>query len=274
MSRANRVPRSLDELLRALDDHAYLAGEAALRLAAGESAQLRSLAAELRTLVCWSSGTEGLLWRLVDQVGALDLVDIQLGGWVNESHPLAQGLSFVFVPMTRAGANDPRLPRRTASLKTVVKEAPAVYLHGRHYTHEDLIRSVAQQMGSAHEDDGLDPHLVALRDIVMGKADLLSNMMLIDADLVMEVAGRVFTSAGFTAAPRPHVTVSKVPQLAEAPGSAAAPTAEGTITLLLNQPDRGWLTNDRASGRSGAGGAWSSLEALRAGREPPRSLQR
>ena len=43
-----------------------------------------------------------------------------------------------------------------------------VYVEGHALSHGDLIAEVAQQIGSAHEDPSIDPHLAALERIEIG----------------------------------------------------------------------------------------------------------
>ena len=50
----------------------------------------------------------------------------------------------------------------------IIDEALAVYVEGHALSHGDLIAEVAQQMGSAHEDPSIDPHLVTLERIEIG----------------------------------------------------------------------------------------------------------
>ena len=61
------------------------------------------------------------------------------------------------------------LPKKYCSLYTTIKEImkrqEAVYIAGKGLSREYLIKAVAQQMGSAHEDEGIEPVLVELGDI-------------------------------------------------------------------------------------------------------------
>ena len=173
MSRNNRQGKTPARKLRDLDDHLHLLRESLIKLAAGDSAYLKSLAAELRVLACKSSGTEGLLWRVIDEYKMDDRVHVHLAGNVNRNHPLAQKLHFSFAAVTPAGQGDPRIPARHWSLRQIIKEIEAVLVAGEGHTHENLIRAVAQQMGSAHEDEGVDPHLVQLTRIICGNRTML-----------------------------------------------------------------------------------------------------
>ena len=158
LSPRKRVAKTLNRKLADLDDHLYLLQDALSRLVVGELAHLKTLAVELRVLVCSSSGTEGLLWCVGEEVGTHDAVHVHLVGPVNHDHPLAKGLGFLLIQVVRAGHGDPRITPGHCSLKAVIKETHAVFVSGCSYTHEHLIKAVAEQIGSAHEDDGVHKH--------------------------------------------------------------------------------------------------------------------
>jgi hypothetical protein len=167
MSRKDRPKKTLSRKLCDLDDHLYFLKESLAKLAAGDEAYLKPLAAELRVLACMSSGTEGLLWRILDELGTHDAVHVHLAGNLDRSHPLARGLQFVYAPVYRAGYGDSRLVPNHYPLKDIIKECEAVVVSGAGYTHENLIRAVAEQMGSAHEDNGAAPHLIELSGTIL-----------------------------------------------------------------------------------------------------------
>src|SRR5438034_6680275 len=141
MTKIPRIPKSLQRKVADLDDHLYLLAEGRSRLASGEEAFLKSLAAELRVLVCHSSGTEGLVWRLAEELAVADSVHVHVAGRVNRAHPLSQGLTFAFVPILPAGQGDPRLPPAHCSLRAIIKQCEAVFVSARGYTHEELIKA-------------------------------------------------------------------------------------------------------------------------------------
>jgi hypothetical protein len=64
---------------------------------------MKIVASELRNLVCMSSGTEGLLWRLIDELGVFDEIPLAGGGTVNRDHPLAVGMEGVMANSAYAG---------------------------------------------------------------------------------------------------------------------------------------------------------------------------
>src|SRR5437667_5716946 len=79
VARSSRVPRTTAELLQALDEQVYLL-RISLHGLREDRAHLRPLAVGLRTLICKSSNTEGLLWRMVDQLHVSDEIMLECGG--------------------------------------------------------------------------------------------------------------------------------------------------------------------------------------------------
>jgi hypothetical protein len=186
----NRVPKSLQGKLRDLDDQLYLL-RLNLHKLREDPSHLKAISGGLRTLVCIASRTEGLLWRLVDELGVSDAVHLQLAGSVDPTHPLAQGLSFSIVQIARAGDGDPRLAPAFYSLRVVIKEAEAVYVGGISLTHERLILELSQQMGLAHEDDGISQELAQLGQILLNGVQPYYRVLAMDAELTLEVGERV-----------------------------------------------------------------------------------
>lgn len=259
MSRSNRIPKTLQRRLSDLDDHLFLLEEALTRLVDGETAYLKSLAAELRVLVCDSSHTEGLLWRLAEEMNVPDPVHVHLlGNIVDHKHPLLPKPDFAFVPLFPAGQGDPRIRPNFYSLRKIIKNCEAVYISGEGITHETLIRHVAQQMGSAHEDDGVDPHLAELSEILFSGKQPFIQVLTSDAYLVLEVGERLIKQAekikDFERKKRQRSTPQAVRQ-----GDAPTHTVdnfvydhppslpeEGTIFFCIDHPHKGWSIDDQS----------------------------
>lgn len=254
MSRKDRPKKTLARKLRDLEDHLHFLKESMAKLMAGDEAYIKPLAAELRVLVCEASGTEGLLWRILDELKLHDPVHVHLAGNLKRDHPLAQGLQFAFAPVLRAGHGDPRLPPHLYSLKKIVKECEALVVLGTGYTHEKLIRAVAEQMGSAHEDDGAAPHLIALSETVISNQSSLITVLVSDSELVLEVGERALSAAvgkdGFVKQTRPAISVP--PQQAnlasrlqknDFESSPSAIPPEGTVLFHVNHQHSDWKTN-------------------------------
>lgn len=197
MSKQHRIPKPLGRNLAEIEDHLYLV-RVHLRGLATDLAHIKALATELRALVCLSSGTEGLLWRLIDNLGVSDEVTLHLAGSVNPDHPLARSLKFAVAFIQRPGPHsDPKLPpAHVYSLRDVIKGAEAVWVLGmKGYTHESLIKVIAQQAGSAHEAEGVEPGLSALEDILINGIHPYVPILVTDAELTLEVGERVLEAA-------------------------------------------------------------------------------
>ena len=189
-----RINQSLLEQLEALDDHLYLLRQNLLWLQKDE-AHFKVIAAELRVLVCPSSGTEGLLWRMVERMNVSDAVELQLAGNVDVKRASAHGLTFAFVPIQRAGLGHPDLPSCSYSLRKVIKHCDAIFVTGKGLTHEYLIKVIAQQIGSAHEDNAIELSLATLKAMFINGTQPYIPILTIVSELVLEVGERVLTKA-------------------------------------------------------------------------------
>jgi len=197
MRRQDRIPKNLEQKLSDLGEHLYLLSYHMSHLNERE-AHLKTLAAELRVLVCFSraSGTEGLLWRLTDELDVSDKVYVHFLGCLDTQHPLAKGLDlFLLPPLCRGGQGEPGIPPNNWSLKYMLKKGDAIIVLGKQWTHEYLIKAIAQQMGSAHEDEGLEEVLVEMKDIFVNGVQPYIPILAADADLTLEVGSRVLNEA-------------------------------------------------------------------------------
>jgi hypothetical protein len=210
MAKSQRIARDLPERLSALDDHQYLLRQH-LHGLSEDKAHVKVLASELRALACHSSNTEGLLWRLADTLSVSDEIELFCGRSVNRNHPLAVGMVLGTVPVHRAEDCPPNAPPpEMHRLRDVIKEDEAIYLpeikhqiltgtppdiKGLIFTHELLIKAVAEQMGGAHEDDGLEYRLACLQQVLVNQTELYVPILAYDADLVLQIVERVLDSA-------------------------------------------------------------------------------
>lgn len=193
MSRRPRNPKTLTQKLSDYDHHQYLLRES-LHGLKQDPAYLKSLSAELRTMVCMSSGTEGLLWRLTEELGVSDEMGLVVFSGVDWKNPLTRGLSLASIPIMRAGSQPANLPADPRSLKWVIKECEAIYVPSivdKRVTHELLIRAIAEQMGSAHEDEGIDPNLTHMRKIMIQGVHPYVPIMALDAEFTLQIGERL-----------------------------------------------------------------------------------
>ena len=260
MTRQDRPRKTLARKLRDLDDHLHFLKESLLKLATGDLAYLKPMAAELRVLVCKSSGTEGLLWRLAEELNLSDVVHVHLAGNLDREHPLAQRVQFIIAPVLPAGKGDPRLAPGHYSLRAIIKECEALVVSGKGYSHESLIRAVAEQMGSAHEDDGVAPHLIELSSTLISNRPALVGVLSSDAVLVLEVGERALSEADgkheFARTRRAPLAVPDTTQIFLARShtedfESAPPTvaAAGTIIFRVDHEHADWRENAYFSDR-------------------------
>ncbi|MFO1066189.1 MAG: hypothetical protein U0892_20200 [Pirellulales bacterium] len=192
-----RFPKTLEKRLEDLDHHLYLL-RLGIRGLTNDPAHIKSIAAELRTLVCYSSDTEGLLWRLIDEYKLSDKVFIEAQKDIPVRSPLHRGLRFAQARLNRPHDSPPGCPPRSHSLRHVVKSYESLYvatIDARRITNEMLIKCVAEQMGSSHEDDGLDPFLHRLTNFIVNDSEPYLEPLRFIAELTLQVGERVLDAA-------------------------------------------------------------------------------
>lgn len=185
-----RIPRTLEQKLFALDAHLFLLRTHLEGLQHSHS-HLKAIATELRTLVCLSSGTEGLLHRLIGELSVDGSVQLHVPGNFDLEHPLVKDMEFGFAPLWRAGQGPAEIHPERYSLRILIKKIDAVLVVGKPLTHEYLIKAVAQQMGAAHEGDEVEPALVQLDRILLNGVGPITGVLAIDSELTLEVGERV-----------------------------------------------------------------------------------
>lgn len=189
-----RIPKTLEQKLIDLDAHLFLLRTHIEGLQQSDS-HLKAIAAELRTLVCLSSGTEGLLHRLVTELAIDDSVLLHVPGNYDLEHPLVKSMLLGYAPLWRAGHGPGEIAPKKFSLRVLIKEIDAVIVNGKPMTHEYLIKAVAQQMGTAHEGDEVEPALVQLDGIVVNDMSPIMQILSFDALLSLEVGERILEAA-------------------------------------------------------------------------------
>lgn len=250
---AQRKVADLEAHLFLLRDHLYRLGE--------DLAHLKALAAELRVLVCWCDPTEGLLWRLAEKYQVSDEVEVHLPGRVNPDHPLSKGLKLGVAYISRPDPSlAPRLPCGVYILREVIKRAEAVYSLGRSYTHEQLVRAIAEQMGAAHEDEGVEPALGAMEDLLIQGVAPYVRILSTDAELVLEVGQRVIATAereigyqrqrlGDPVSLSLHLRLRELPLGRVALGTFRAYVAGVTVDIYLGPRSVAFVVSRHGSGR-------------------------
>lgn len=211
MVKLGRFEKTPERNYSDLDDHLYFLKEDLARLMDGDGAYAKKIAAELRTLVCLSSGTEGLLWRVVELLSADDRVELHAVKGVDRRNPLSAGLAYLMIPVYLGGQAPKGCPfaKKSIPLKVFLKEYPAIYHDGTELTHEKLIAAIAQQIGLSHESEDVAPVLIDLSGMAVSDRPTLVEFLIFDALLVLEVGERVLGSsvgqAGFSRKERPPI---------------------------------------------------------------------
>lgn len=190
----DRIPKTLNQKLYDLDGHLFLLRQH-LQGLRENPIHLKIISAELRVLVCSSSGTKGLLWRLVDELGINEKIFLHVPGKFKRDHPLSKGLQLALVPIQRGGKGDPRLHPSYYPLRYVIEDCEALIVKGNPLSHDYLIKAISQQMGTAHEDDGLEPALVDLKSIFINGVEPFIPVLATDAELTLEIGERVLEHA-------------------------------------------------------------------------------
>lgn len=192
--RKGRIAKTLNDKLQDLDSHLYLLREHRQGLSESTT-HLKAIAAELRTLICFSSQTEGLLWRLVDELHVDDKIYVHVVGKLNSDHPMTQGLQFYIYHIARGGKGNPKLPPQNRSFKDIVKNSESLFAAGKPITYEYLIKAISQQMGSAHEDEGLEPVLVDLKTRILNGIEPFVPVLCAATEFTLEIGERVLAEA-------------------------------------------------------------------------------
>lgn len=256
MAEQRRLPKSDTDNLRELEDHLHFLAEALRHIAAGDAAYARQATAELRVLVCKSSrNSEGLLWRLLEQHGVSDEVHVSVVGRVDTSNPLMEGISFLHSPVRSPDTAPAAFPAQNYSLRMLVKEYEAVYVANGPVTHENLIRGIAEQMGSAHADAGISHDLAQLVSVLTGGTQVFVKIIHSDGLLTLEVGERllvhVVREIGYErqrAAHAPMVTLPGPLALGapvQAPTIESLDTEEGAMALVVGVPNpTAWVNPD------------------------------
>jgi hypothetical protein len=191
----NRINKPLSRKLKDLEDHLFiLRGQ--LHGLKHDAAHIKVIAGILRVLVCISSGTEGLLWRLIEEIDVSDKIRLHVSGPLKRDHPLARGLRLSVIPLYRPDAYlEKHLPSQTWSVRYVIKSLPAVHALGNSYTHEQIIKMVAEQSGLAHEDDGVSPALATMEEIMFNSQASYFPVLRIIAEITLQLGERVIREA-------------------------------------------------------------------------------
>lgn len=187
--RSPRVPKTIDQQVLELEYHAHEVRRCLGTLRHSVD-NIRTLATELRVLLCLSSGTDGLLWRVLARLNISDSVAIHVPMKINESHPFSSRMAFFCAPLVRANIWTSPPPKANISFRQVIKEHVFAFAGGIRFTHEELIRKVAEQTGSGHESEDVEVAIVELFDTVIGDVQVPVHAICTYAWLAVELSER------------------------------------------------------------------------------------
>lgn len=195
----DRIPRTLIDQVSSLDDHLFVLRDH-LKIDDRDddgnliksSAHVKVLAGTLRTLVC---DRPGLLFSLAKKLGVDDRIGMHVAGRFDREHPLVKDMVFGFVSLRREGEGDPKLPPHQHRLSKVLKSTDAFWVGESSYTHEQVIRTVAQQIGTSHEDAKISPGLAKIRNTILNGEPSYVTVVEGVADLVLELGETVLLKA-------------------------------------------------------------------------------
>lgn len=194
-----RIPRSIEDQLSSLDDHLFIL-RSHLKNAdidddgsiVRSSAHVKVLASTLRTLV---ADNPGLLFSLARELGVDDTMGIHLVGKFNPDLPLVRDMTFGYFALKRKGECDPKRPVQKQRLAKVLQSSDAFWVDGSSFTYHAVIREVAQQVGTSHEDREITLKLAKIRSVLLNGEPSYVQVIEGVADLVLELGEQVLREA-------------------------------------------------------------------------------
>lgn len=203
MSRRDRILKTPGEELAALDDHLFLLKSSLTSLHSDDSAYAKLVSTELRALLCLSSGTEGLLWRVTDQLGVSDSIHALFSGVFSDHLGLAGEYDHLLV------SQNIRLPShaRAFGFRDIIKTGEALRYRGVSITYEQYIKILSQQVGAAHEAEAVDPVVIALREYSSRGSLHAYDILAFLAEVTLQLGERALKAAQgaglYSRCPRP-----------------------------------------------------------------------
>jgi hypothetical protein len=182
--RKPRVPKPRDERIRDCETHLAFLKEARDNYRTDRE-RYKQVAGELRVLVCKSKSNKPLLLDLMDEYGFDYLVQraappagpplkgpIPLVGWRDDpvQQELAKELEQAQGDERRLNALLTRLQSLEVALplRRYVDEGLAAFIAPYEYSYNQLTRVIAEQSGSAHEDETMEEGLAAMHHVRIG----------------------------------------------------------------------------------------------------------
>lgn len=191
-----RIPKTKEQLLEACETHLIMLNQA-LSLYPSQRYQYKHIAAELRVLVCDFSRNKPLLLDLMDEYGFSYEIKpegknlVPLANWQEDTlfekniyEPVGQLLSEGKIGEAEEILSKNRKP---IPLRLFVKNGLAVFIKPHNISYQVLIKSIAEQEGSSHEDRDLDEIVYQLKSIRIGGEESHIASLISFAELINKV---------------------------------------------------------------------------------------
>lgn len=165
----------------------------------GDAGEVTNLSRLLRNLVCESSGTKGLLWRVMKNVVTDDFIDVPDMKKNLDENPKSR-FAAIFIPLMDHGKWQLNgIPLEKRSLKDYIENGVAIRLLSQDsvlqtFSPDKVIITVANKMGS-HVDAKIPDFLATLASLKMGKTSTLVRLIASYSMLVAEIGERVLKNA-------------------------------------------------------------------------------
>jgi hypothetical protein len=190
-----KIPKSKIRLLEECEEHLMMLNDA-LSKYPQQRYRYKQIAAELRVLVCKFGSHKPLLLDLMDEYGFN--YEIQ----PTSQNPIPQ-IVFEDDPthkqigrLLSEGQFDEAdklisTIRMPLALRNYVNDGLAIYIKPNSISHHDMVRKIAEQEGSAHEDKGVDSDVAQLKRLRLGGEESHIAVLIVFAKLI-SLAGLSF----------------------------------------------------------------------------------
>lgn len=200
--RKQRIQKSPLQRIEECETHLYFLWDA-LRLYARERDRYKQIASELRILVADHRPKRRLLLSLMKEYGFEHNVEpprvpihgpIPMIGWRDDPQDTALSEEIAAAigdeQKLKSAFEKQAAMARAIPLSEYVEKALAVSIAPFNYSYQDLVLTIAQQVGSSHEDEAVDEPLVRLRQVLIGGSEGHIAPMIAFADLILDVGER------------------------------------------------------------------------------------
>jgi len=191
-----KIPKSKELLLRECEEHLFMLKDA-LSLYRSQRYRYKQIAAELRVLVCEFRSNKPLLLDMMDEYGFTYEVQpwgrspIPLIGDIDSS--LNKKIGQLLIEGKHQEADKLISSRRKPILlRYFVKKGLAVYMRPNEISYNTLIRKIAEQEGSSHEDRGVDSEVNEMKNIHLGGEESHIACLINFSDVVVEAGQKFF----------------------------------------------------------------------------------